>query len=70
MDNVSLIANTSTQLLNQKQTAEMLKMSEAWLELSRSRGTGLNYVKLGKSVRYKLCDIMAWIEKNTICTNI
>jgi predicted DNA-binding transcriptional regulator AlpA len=57
-------------LLNQKQTADILSMSEAWLEQSRFRGTGLPYIKIGKSVRYKLSDIQAWISDHTVATGI
>jgi predicted DNA-binding transcriptional regulator AlpA len=57
-------------LLNQQQTADILSMSEAWLEQSRFRRTGLPYIKIGKSVRYRQSDIKAWIEQHTICANI
>lgn len=61
---------TMNKLLNQKEVATMLGMSEAWLEASRFRGKGLSFIKIGKSVRYKLSDIQAWIDKNTVCANI
>ena len=49
-------------LLNQKEVAEMLGMSEAWMEQSRFRKTGVPYIKIGKAVRYRLGDVRSFIE--------
>lgn len=51
-------------LLNQKQVAEILGMSEAWLEMSRFKKTGIPYIKLGRAVRYRLADVNTWLETN------
>jgi predicted DNA-binding transcriptional regulator AlpA len=39
-------------LLNQKETAERLGMSEAWLERDRWAGAKIPFIKLGRAVRY------------------
>lgn len=55
-------------LLTQKQVAELIGMSEAWLEQCRFRRTGINYIKVGRSVRYRYVDVQAWLEaQTTIC---
>lgn len=51
-------------LMNQKQVAEILGMSEAWLEMSRFKKTGIPYIKVGRAVRYRTKDVNYWLEKN------
>lgn len=51
-------------LMNQKQVAEILGMSEAWLEMSRFKKTGIPYIKIGRSVRYRTSDVNQWLEMN------
>jgi len=59
--NYSLTKDAAT-LLNQKQVATMLCMSEAWMEQCRFKNTGIPYVKIGKAVRYRLSDVNEFIE--------
>jgi predicted DNA-binding transcriptional regulator AlpA len=54
--------NTNSKLLNQKQVAEIIGFSEAWLERKRWEGNGIPYRKLGRSVRYDERDVADWIE--------
>ncbi|MBC8078848.1 MAG: DNA-binding protein [Gorillibacterium sp.] len=49
-------------LLNQKQVAEWICMSEAWMEQARFRGTGIPYIKIGRAVRYRGEDVQAYID--------
>jgi len=59
--------NTQTQLINEETAAALLSLRPASLSQMRCRGDKrIPWVKLGKSVRYKLSDIEAYIEKNTI----
>lgn len=53
-------------LLTQKEVAEWTGMSSAWFEMSRFKGTGIPYVKIGRSVRYRTSDVQRWIESNVI----
>lgn len=53
-------------LLNQKQVSAMISMSEAWLEQCRFRGVGINYIKLGRSVRYRMSDVKQWLTSQTM----
>ncbi len=50
--------------MNQKQVADILGMSEAWLEISRFKKTGIPYIKIGRAVRYRTSDVNLWLEKN------
>lgn len=55
-------------MLRQKDVAEMLEMTESWLEQMRLRGGGPLFCKFGKSVRYKSEDIYAWIDMQRRCS--
>ena len=50
-------------LLNQKEVAEFLGLSTAWLERARWSGTGPRYVKFGRAVRYKFLDVESYIAE-------
>lgn len=52
----------NSKLLNQKQVAEIIGLSEAWLERKRWEGGGIPYRKLGRCVRYNERDVIDWIE--------
>jgi predicted DNA-binding transcriptional regulator AlpA len=54
-------------LLSAGETAAILGLKESTLAQFRWRGDKrLPWVKLGKSIRYKLTDIDAFIERSTI----
>jgi len=63
-------SQTSDRLLNQKQVAEMIGMSQAWLEQCRFRKIGIPWVKIGRSCRYRKSDVEKWIESHLIATGI
>jgi len=56
-------------LLNQKQVAEILGKSTAWLERMRWKGGGPPFRKFGRHVRYSLDDLMQWIESKPKLTS-
>jgi len=63
------IADTVTTvpiLWTQRQTAEYLGKSEAWLENDRWRGATIPFVKVGKAVRYRAADVVAYVEANLV----
>jgi predicted DNA-binding transcriptional regulator AlpA len=50
-------------LLNTKETAEILNVSEAFLERDRWAGARIPFVKIGaRAVRYRLEDLERYIE--------
>jgi predicted DNA-binding transcriptional regulator AlpA len=48
-------------LLNQREAAEKLGISVRTLERLRVVGTGPEYYRLGRLVRYRECDIEEWV---------
>lgn len=55
----------NAKLLNQKQVAEIIGLSEAWLERKRWEGCGIPYRKLGRCVRYDEHDVIEWIQAHS-----
>jgi excisionase family DNA binding protein len=53
-------------LLTQKESADLLRLSERTLERLRLQGTGPHYVKAGRLVRYRECDLEAWIAARVV----
>ena len=53
-------------LLTQRQAAALLCLSERTLERFRVSGIGPKFVRMGKSIRYRLGDVEAWIERRTV----
>jgi predicted DNA-binding transcriptional regulator AlpA len=59
-----------TNLIDEKQAAQYLCLSRSFLRAARVKGTGPQFLKLGRAVRYKIEDLDNWLEgkarKNTI----
>jgi predicted DNA-binding transcriptional regulator AlpA len=54
---------SSDQMLNTRQVAVLLGVSEVWLEILRSKKQGPKYIVLGpRCVRYKVGDLLAWLK--------
>lgn len=51
-------------LMNQRDLAAYLGKSTAWCERARWAGEGPRFIKLGRHVRYRADDVLAWIEDN------
>ena len=47
-----------------RQAAEYLGKSESFLENDRWKGASIPYVKIGRAVRYRAADVVAYVEKN------
>ena len=52
-------------LYDEHKTSELLKVSKRWLQTARQSGTGPNYVKIGRLVRYRSQDLENWISAQT-----
>ncbi len=52
-------------LMTQRDLAAYLHKSTAWCERARWAGDGPRFVKLGRHVRYRAEDVMAWIDANS-----
>jgi predicted DNA-binding transcriptional regulator AlpA len=53
-------------LLTQRQASEMLAISERTIERLRVSGLGPKFVRCGRSIRYCLTDIEAFIASRTV----
>jgi len=49
-------------LLTRSEVEERFGISKRYLELAIGRGEGPRLVRVGRSVRYRVVDIEAWIE--------
>jgi len=54
------------QLLNQSEAAELLRLSIRTMERLRLTGGGPLYIKCGRSVRYRLSDLEAYVAAKVI----
>lgn len=57
---------TLPKLWTQKDLAAYLGKSTAWCERARWAGEGPRFIKLGRHVRYRVSDVLAWVES---CAN-
>ncbi len=55
-------------LYTPKEVADMFGFDERTMAIWRSKKEGPRYTKLGKNVYYKLIDIRAWVDANTVET--
>lgn len=51
-------------LWDQRTLAAYIGKSTAWCERARWAGEGPRFIKLGRHVRYRADDVLAWIEEN------
>lgn len=58
------VSVTLPRLMDQHDLASYLGKSEAWCERARWAGEGPRFIKLGRNVRYRAEDVLAWIEGN------
>jgi predicted DNA-binding transcriptional regulator AlpA len=51
-------------LLDQRKAAEILGVSVRTLERHRITGTGPQFCRLGRLVRYRECDVEEWVSRS------
>jgi excisionase family DNA binding protein len=57
------IIDSSKQMLDDKSAAELLDVTPGTLSVWRSTGRyNLPFVKVGRKVRYRRCDLEAWLQ--------
>lgn len=57
------IVKSARELVDEKEAAQILDTSPGTLSVWRSTGRyNLPFVKVGRSVRYRRSDLLAWIE--------
>ena len=60
--------NHQTRYINENQVSKITKIALSTLRNNRSKGLGIPYIKLGRSVRYDLQDIIEFMEAHKIRT--
>ena len=61
---MSAAENIPDQLLTEIEAAQLRRQSVRTLQAERLRGDGCCFVKIGRSVRYRLRDVLEFIESN------
>ncbi|MQM35866.1 MULTISPECIES: helix-turn-helix domain-containing protein [unclassified Candidatus Accumulibacter] len=63
---IKSIIGTARDLLDEKEAAHFLDTSPGTLSVWRSTGRyNLPFIKIGRNVRYRRADLIAWLEKRT-----
>ena len=57
-----------TQYIDENQLSKITKMALSTLRNNRSKGRGIPYIKVGRSVRYDLLDVIEFMEAHKIRT--
>ncbi|MBD9652925.1 helix-turn-helix domain-containing protein [Ensifer sp. ENS09] len=52
----------ATTCLETSEAAAFCRLSESYLEKLRCKGNGPAFLKLGRRVRYRIADLIAWLE--------
>ena len=53
-----------TALFNQAVIAHVRDCSKATLERDRWAGGGIQFIKIGRAVKYRKSDVLAWLDKH------
>ena len=64
-DKVTPIRGDDLTLVDNKQAADILGVHYLTLQNWRSTGKSPKFIKVGRSVRYRLSDLKAWLEAKT-----
>lgn len=52
-------------LMDQRELCAYIGKSTSWAERARWSGDGPKFIKIGRHVRYRVTDVLAWIESNS-----
>ncbi len=52
--------------LGEADTAIYIGMSRPWLRLQRMKGTGPAYIRIGRTIRYDIRDLDAWLAAHRV----
>lgn len=68
--NTTTTTTTVPVLWDQRATADYLGVSHKWLERDRWKGATLPYVKIGRAVRYRAADVLAYVDRNSVVAEV
>ena len=57
---------TENQLMPEREAAKLAGFSIAAFIKWRREGRGPRYIRVGRSIRYRLSDLLNWIEEHTV----
>lgn len=60
------VTTSNDDLINEVEAARMRGQSVRTMQMERLRGSGCQYVKLGRSVRYRRGDVLAFINARVV----
>ena len=60
------MTTSNDDLINEGEAARMRSQSVRTLQMERVQGSGCPYVKLGRSVRYRRGDVLAYINSRVV----
>jgi hypothetical protein len=61
--------NEHDALLTEVQAADLLSLSVRTLQAWRTRAFGPAFVRAGRAIRYRRCDLVGWMTANTVMPN-
>lgn len=54
----------SRYMLTSKETAEMLRVSQRWLEKNRKKSDAIPYIRMCRKVFYRFKDVTDWVDRH------
>lgn len=57
-------------LLTTGEAATLVKLSKAWFERERWRGTGPAFIKVGRSIRYEKAELLSWFAEHRVVPRV
>lgn len=54
--------------VDESDAAAYLAMSRAWLRKVRGQNRGPAYLRIGRSIRYRVADLDAWLDQHRVDT--
>jgi hypothetical protein len=61
-------AGTSPHVIAERDAAEYIGLSIAYLRAARRLGRGPAYLRLGRSIRYRVVDLDRWLTAHLVST--
>ena len=49
------------ELLTTDEAADLLRVSASYIRLRHNRGIGPDAIRIGRLIRYRICDLEAWL---------
>ena len=59
---------TPSPTVDEKDAAAYIGLTPAYLRKARRLGKGPNYLRLGRTIRYRIRDLDAWLEAHVVQT--